>query len=425
MKIFKKFIIYSSLALYTTLIGGCAISSLGDGINSKPMKQDPSLPTVKSIQTLSDMSAVAFEWIPLSDSSDIVGYKIYRLNSVDGNGSAKLINVANLKDRAISHYVDTNLKPNTLYQYRFTAYTSDDRESKGSKTVKARTQPAIQPINYIISVGNLANKIKLLWRPHQSQRVAGYIIERSSIYNPKWIEIATVKNRFNVEYIDYGLENDRLYKYRLRVKTFDGIVSKPSKTVEVETKDLPKPIKNIETTFDMPKQIRVSWQVSKEKDIRTYRVYRSFEHDAKFDLIKETKDNFYLDRLSEDGQRAFYKVSVVDKDGLESILPDLSIDGSTLRKPSTPKLIKIISSERDITLFWDSTDNRSRQYKIIRKKKSGWITVETKEFLTKETKFVDREVKPKDTYSYQVLSIDRYGITSKPTEESEKSLRVE
>jgi fibronectin type 3 domain-containing protein len=389
----------------------------------KPFKVDSSLPIIKSIQTISDMNAVAFEWIPLSDNPKIAGYKIYRIEGNERNSSQKLINVATLKDRTISHYTDINLQPNSFYQYRFTAFTKDRQESEGSRTVKARTLPKIRAIDYIIPVGNLANKVKLLWRPHPSQRVSGYIVERSSIYNPKWIEIARVPNRLSVEYIDYNLENDRVYKYRLRVSTFDGIVSAPSKVVQAETKEPPKSLDRIETTFNLPKQIKISWSAGHQKNIM-FRIYRSFEHNGKFELIRETKDHSYTDKLNRDGFRAFYKVSVVDEDGLESPLHDSEpTDGVTLKKPMKPKLERIISSESDITLYWTPADSRSFQYKIIRKKKSGWITIETKEFLTKETKFVDRDVVKGDVYSYQVVSIDQFGITSKPTEESEKSLR--
>jgi fibronectin type 3 domain-containing protein len=416
MKRLEKFIISNiSILIFLVFFSGCAFNSK-IGI-SQNFKEDNNLPTIQKVQTMSDMNAIAFEWIPLSDFSNIAGYKIYRLsNSV-------LINIATLNDKVISHFVDTNLEPNSIYEYRFSAFAKNGNESKKSNIIKAKTLPVIKPINYIIPVGNLPNKIKLLWRPHLSPRVAGYIIERCTIYNPKWEKIAEINNRFNAEFIDYGLDTNRLYKYRLRVKTFDNLISQPSKVVEVETKALPKTVQNIETTFDLPKQIRVSWQPSKEKDTSSYRIYRSFNHEEKFDLIKQTKDNFYIDRLNQDGKRAFYKISVVDKDGLESRLPELSIDGSSLRKPSPPRLIKIISSDKDITLFWESTDNRSLSYKIVRKRKSGWLTLDTKEFISRETKFVDTDVKIKENYSYQIYSIDRFGIMSKPTEESEKSLR--
>jgi fibronectin type 3 domain-containing protein len=86
---------------------------------------------------------------------------------------------------------------------------------------------------------------KLIWRPHTDPRVAGYIIERKKLYSNEWKQVGELNHRLNVEFLDKDLETNKAYKYRVRVKTFEGLISKPSKEVEVITKARPKPILDI------------------------------------------------------------------------------------------------------------------------------------------------------------------------------------
>ena len=55
---------------------------------------------------------------------------------------------------------------------------------------------------------------------------------------------------------------------------------------------------------------------------------------------KDTKTEEEQDKIDEDGKSNFYRVSVVDKDGLESKYEKLSIQGMTLPKPETPDVAK-------------------------------------------------------------------------------------
>jgi len=411
-----KFRIFTTI-LIATLISGCQFTNP----IAKPLTSDKHLKTVQKIKTISESTAIAFEWLPFSDSPHIAGYKIYREELDDGKLNFRLI--ATLNDRIASHYVDSELNPNTSYKYTFIVFTNDNRKSTPSKPVIAKTLAMLKPIHYIIPVSNLANKTKLLWRPHQNIDVSGYIIERNDVYSKEWKKVGELNNRLNVEFIDTDLETNRAYKYRVRVKTFNGVVSNPSKIVETLTKALPKPIVDITASSELPKEIKISWRRNDDVNIQGYNIYRSKSNDGTFDLIAEVKDNSYSDQIVEDGKQMFYKVSAVDKSGLESIVSNLPIMGNTLFKPKPPKITTLKADSSEIFLKWIATDPRTLKYKIIRKKGNSWIKKDEIFFSVDKTEYLDKDVVLNQTYSYQIIAIDKFGIESIPTEKSEITLQ--
>ena len=412
------------LKIFTTFLTAIVIS----GCNtpnpiSKPLTSDKTLKTVKRIQTISDTTAIAFEWLPFSELPRVVGYKIYRMKFLGDESDEKLKLIATINEKITSHYVDTDLKPNTTYKYRFTIFTDDGRESLGSKPIIARTKKLVKPIHYIIPVGDLANKAKLIWRPHQNSRVSGYIIERNDIYSQSWKRVGELTNRLNVEFIDRELKTNKTYKYRIRVKTFNGLISEPSKVVEVSTKALPKPVVDITASSELPKEIKINWRTSDEVGIRGYRIYSSETNRGDFELIAEVKDSKYLDQIMEDGKQMFYKVSTIDKTGLESIQNELPVMGNSLFKPKPPKIIKLEASEIDISINWQPTDPRTLRYKLIKKSGSGWSKSDEIIIDVDKNGYLDSNVVVNVNYSYQVIAIDKFGIESIATEENEISLK--
>jgi fibronectin type 3 domain-containing protein len=404
------------------VFSGCDLS---DKIMPKPLKSDSKLPKVTNIKTIPDTTAIAFEWKPLSNNLNIEGYRIYRkeLNLRAGQID-KLALVAKIKNRVSSHYVDSDLEPNHYYIYKFTVYTKDHHESKPSKEIRIKTLKVIKPLHYVLPVNNLANMGKLIWRPHTDPRVAGYIIERKKLYSNEWKEVGELHHRLNVEFIDRDLKTNKAYQYRVRVKTFEGLISKPSKEVEIITKARPKPIIDITATKELAREIKLTWRKSKETDIIKYRIYRSEENDGDFKVIGFTLQNSYSDKILEDGKQMFYKITAIDNTGLESILNNIPIMGSTLIKPNPPQIYEISKTlKKDkigVLLKWRPTDPRTLKYKIIRI--SGMLLRKQTKVVAKEiqkTSLIDFDVGPGITYIYQVFAIDRFNIFSKPSEDIE------
>jgi len=410
----KKYILLSLISFLILFVSGCAKQPKV----TQKLKINPNLPKVQNIKVIPDIESVAFEWTPVYDSR-VKGYYLYRSSS-----TSKLKRVAVIKDRFSSHYIDKKLKPNTLYFYKISTYDENGYESLPSDTVKIKTLPLIKSVSFIEAISNLPRRAKIIWRPHPNPRVSEYIIERSEPENQDWKKIATVKGRLQAEYIDKNLKDSHLYFYRVRVKTFDGIVSHPSRVVKVFTKPKPKMVKNLKATTNLPKKIVLTWSSNKEKDIEHYNIYRSSVSKLLFTLHAKSKETKYIDFINEDGVVKFYKVTAVDKDGLESFKQDIPAMGSTLPKPQSPIIISSDVTDNGFIIKWFSKDGRAVEFMVIKTEKSG--AFDSKEYRytnIKDNTFIDRSIIPNIKYTYKVYAIDKYGLVSKPSKKIEIILK--
>ncbi len=376
--------------------------------SSKPTI-DPSLPTVVGLKVLSDITEIGFEWSPKYDER-VVGYYVYRSNPKEQTG--KLHRVATIKDRYSSHFVDTGLSPQTKYYYRFSTFSQDGRESVPSEMITVSTKRMIPSVAYLKAIVGLPNRVKIIWRPLEYPRVSAYVIERNDLSSVEWKKIATVKGRLSAEYIDSGLKNNYLYKYRIRVKTFDNILSKPSQIVEASTKPLPVMVENVRATHDLPKKIVLSWNASPNSDISYYKVYRTVNPILFYSYYAKTKDTKFVDLINQNGKSYYYKVTAVDKDGLESLKQPSPIVGATLAIPNRVSITSIKQGANSVMLTWMGNDDRAVSYNI-KKEFRGKVQNLTG---IRSFSYQDRDVFPGVEYKYTVVALDKYGLASKPSE---------
>jgi fibronectin type 3 domain-containing protein len=273
---------------------------------------------------------------------------------------------------------------------------------------------------------------KILWRPHENPRVKSYIVERKGLSETEWEKIATLKGRLHAEYIDEDLPDNKVYFYRVRVKTFDDIISTPSESVRVITKPLPLGVKGVQASKNLPKKIKISWQDTTQKDFYRYYLYRSDNLKGGYKLIAKLYNNSYIDDVNKDGKVYFYKVSVVDKDGLESELAQTGVMGTSLVSPKAPLLNQAKLSGNEIVLSWKPQDERASSYTIKRTRQTSWFEKVQKEFKGIHARsFVDKNIEPDSSYTYVVYSVDKNSIVSKPsvavtlqTPESDKLMKA-
>jgi len=377
-------------------------------------KIDPSLPKLTINGHIESMSSIAFEWKPSQDSR-VKGYFVYR-NNPDANDN-KLNRHATVKSRFVSHYTDIDLKPNTSYVYRFSSYNKKLQESDASKTFRVTTSPLLSSVSFFDSIGNLPRMAKLIWRPHNSLSVKGYILERQTIEKAQWEEIATINNRLQAEYIDTDLDDNRVYKYRLRAVTYENIKSTPSDIAKVVTKPLPQEIQNVQASTDQPKIIKVSWTQSPDKDIAFYNVYRSTSGEGSYDYYMKLNETNFNDEIAEDGKNYYYKITAVDLDELEGLQQSIPAHGSTLEKPITPTFIDALVQKGAAVLTWKSNDERARSYTIVKTTKESWYSSTSVDITgITDTSYTVKDLKPDTKYQFQVMAVDSNDIASVPTE---------
>jgi hypothetical protein len=374
---------------------------------------DPNLPVPSLNGSLSDINTIAFEWKAITDPA-VGGYSVYRSNPVENNQT--LIRIATIDSRFSTHYVDEKLAPNTLYHYRFTSMSKEFTESNGSETMEASTLPMIAPVSFFQSVGNMPRSAKLLWRPHPNARISGYIIDRLNVNDQKWSELKIIEGRLNAEYIDRDLKDGQVYYYRIRAVTFDKLITQPSETAKVSTKPLPKEVQGITATTNLPKAIMLKWEPTVVEEFSHYNVYRSASSNGNYVYRVKLTDTTFTDTTKEDEEPFFYKITAVDKDGLESPTGSIVTRGASLAKPRAPIVFDGKISAAGANLQWAKNDERIVSYTVIKTTKKSWIERESIEINgIKETTFQDTSIKPNVGYIYQVVGVDKDGVRSTPT----------
>lgn len=407
------------------LISGCQQQNLTTP--TKP-KIDETLESINvdSIKHLSDMTSIALEWSGVEDDRSN-GYYIYRANmQVDGQ---KLKRIKTLDTRYTSHYLDTNLEPNSKYLYAIASIGANGQESIPSQTYMAQTLPTYESVSFIAAISDLPRQIKVIWRPHTNLAVKSYKVQRSTLQSPQWKNITTINGRLNAEYIDTGLGDNDVYLYKVTATTFDGLDSSPSKIVQAKTKPLPLAVQNFKATKDLPRKIELTWEASPTADVKSYKIYRGLASTDKF--FKEvahidSNNNIYTEIVNEDGKTQFYKITTIDKDNLESSKDVAAVMGMTLAKPDKPIVtLALIEGNKAILNWVAGPDNRAVSYNVIK-------TVQESFFSKKKTlipnvqglRFEDGDIVRGVTYEYALQSVDENGLVSKSTPSTSITLPV-
>ena len=377
---------------------------------------DASLPRIEGIRTLPGSTDVGFEWTPIY-SAQIEGYYLYRQS---GNSMKK---IATIKDRYVSHYVDTELRPNTSYSYQMSTYSPDKHESGLSMVANVTTTPpvaktatlgTVEPVSFITAISGLPARIKIIWRPHSMENVEYYIIERNEYKSTSWDEVGKVKGRLNAEYIDQDIKDNYAYRYRVKVKTNDGVISKPSDTVEAHSKPLPRGITGVRATSNLPKKILLTWDPSTTSDFSYYKIYRSPTSSLFYSFYGKTVNTEFEDLINDNGKTYYYRVVAVDVDGLES-KQEGTVTGMTLSALSAPVVNSVKHDAGSVYLKWGGDENAVK-YSISKEFELSGKTQKQNFTGIFESSFTDQDILPGIEYKYKVTAIDKYGIASNPSD---------
>ena len=359
-----------------------------------------------------DMKAIGFEWNSIKDPR-VEGIYIYKQTMGENASDYKLHHT--VASRFVTHYVDEDVDPQSQYAYYFKTF-SKDSEGNPSKETIVETLPILDSVSWIHAIQEMPRSAKIIWRPHNNQIVKKYILERKTLEEDKWTELEIINGRLTAEFIDTKLKDDYVYKYRIRVLTYNDITSNPSKEVKVVTKALPKQLESILATNNLPKQIMLVWNKADIADFDHYNVYRSNRIDARYKVIASPKETKFIDEIQKDGKDYFYRVSTVDKDGLESKHDVQSVHGKTLDKPITPSLVEAKMVGDNLEITWSSNDSRVKSFIVTKSSKKSWFDSSSEEFIDIKSKsFVDTSIAPETTYTYEVYSVDEFSIKSEPS----------
>ncbi|EAI2137346.1 fibronectin type III domain-containing protein [Campylobacter upsaliensis] len=398
----RRFHLSICLASLTLLFSACSVAEL---TTPKQTQLNESLPKVQSLKSISDLSNVAFEWEPLY-SENIQGFYLYR--SSEKEPQMKL--VATIKDKFQTHYVDTKLESGTKYQYMMKTFNEQGHFSEEGQVIEIATQPRPEPLAFVQAITNLPERIKLIWRPHTDLRVNAYIIEKKKVEDKKFAKIGEVKNRLSAEFIDDVKANEN-FLYRVSALTFDGVQSEPSEVLNSTSKALPPEITHLSASNDLNGKIMLSWDAPVYEDFSYFKIYATSSSFLPFTLLAKTDKNSYEDIVQGAGESKQYKITMVDKDGLESPMPKKGVEGKTLGLPASPSIILAQITSEGIVLEWADNDNRAVEYEV--KRYGGDQNAIFKGI--KEKRLRDIKALAGVEYSYEVIAIDELGQRSAPS----------
>lgn len=398
----RRFHLSICLASLTLLFSACSVAEL---TTPKQTQLNESLPKVQSLKSISDLSNVAFEWEPLY-SENIQGFYLYR--SSEKEPQMKL--VATIKDKFQTHYVDTKLESGTKYQYMMKTFNEQGHFSEEGQVIEIATQPRPEPLAFVQAITNLPERIKLIWRPHTDLRVNAYIIEKKKVEDKKFAKIGEVKNRLSAEFIDEVKANEN-FLYRVSALTFDGVQSEPSEVLNSTSKALPPETTHLSASNDLNGKIMLSWDSPVYEDFSYFKIYATSSSFLPFTLLAKTDKNSYEDIVQGAGESKQYKITMVDKDGLESPMPKKGVEGKTLGLPASPSIILAQITSEGIVLEWADNDNRAVEYEV--KRYGGEQNAVFKGI--KEKRLRDIKALAGVEYSYEVIAIDELGQRSAPS----------
>ncbi|MEB2811301.1 ferrous iron transporter A [Campylobacter upsaliensis] len=398
----RRFHLSICLTSLTLLFSACSVAEL---TTPKQTQLNENLPKVQSLKSISDLSNVAFEWEPLY-GENIQGFYLYR--SSEKEPQMKL--VATIKDKFQTHYVDTKLESGTKYQYMMKTFNEQGHFSEEGQVIEIATQPRPEPLAFVQAITNLPGRIKLIWRPHTDLRVNAYIIEKKKVEDKKFAKIGEVKNRLSAEFIDEVKANEN-FLYRVSALTFDGVQSEPSEVLNSTSKALPPEITHLSASNDLNGKIMLSWDAPVYEDFSYFKIYATSSSFLPFTLLAKTDKNSYEDIVQGAGESKQYKITMVDKDGLESPMPKKGVEGKTLGLPASPSIILAQITSEGIVLEWADNDNRAVEYEV--KRYGGEQNAVFKGI--KEKRLRDIKALAGVEYSYEVIAIDELGQRSAPS----------
>lgn len=190
---------------------------------------DRTLKSIRQVRALPMMNSVGFEWEKIKDER-IHGINIYR-KTPSNQEDPEFKRVGSIGNRYATHFVDTHVEPHTTYLYSFTTFAFG-RESKRSEPLRVKTHQTFSAVSFVKAYKEAPGVVKLLWRPHPSQRINAYIIERS-VNGGEWKYVSQVEGQLMAEYIDTFVRYGNTYAYRIIAKSYDNIRAKASQATQI------------------------------------------------------------------------------------------------------------------------------------------------------------------------------------------------
>jgi fibronectin type 3 domain-containing protein len=318
-----------------------ALNNAGEGGRSAAVSVCPMLPPAPENVRAETISAnsILVSW---DASSQADSYRIYRADSAGGAYNA-LPGVAN---NTLS-YMDTSVAAGNEYFYKV-AGVSVLGESELSSYTSAVTKVPVVPVG-VTAAALSDSQIAVSWNAVSG--ASAYKLYRSESAVGTF-DLLTTITAPNVRYIDASLAPVTECFYTVSAVNIIG-ESEKSDVVSAVT-HIPPP----DTIHAVPasaSSIDVTW--SQVIWANSYKLYRSTNENDSYEHIATTAELSYLDAVSDNTLKYFYKVSAVSAAG-ESVLSVYA--SAEFKFPDAPSGLSAVSlSSTSLEISWDSVQGAS------------------------------------------------------------------
>jgi len=230
------------------------------------------------------------------------------------------------------------------------------------------TPPAIPSLPSLTSVGNA--EIHIAWTANSEDDLAGYKLYRAENQDlPE--NYSVIFDSLETTFQDKFLEYETTYYYKVSAYDISTNESELSNPVSGTPRNITPPATpqnvavfahNIEGPI-----FQINWNNNTESDLYGYKIYRGLSIDFLTNaetFLDSTPNNFYSDTNVLADTVLFYKITAIDKGGMESILPSFPESDVALLSPILVSPINEQSVSATPTLTWNPVNN-TNFYKVF------------------------------------------------------------
>jgi fibronectin type 3 domain-containing protein len=306
----------------------------------------------------------------------------------------------------------TDTRAQTVNYYKVVALSKAGEEVE-SFPYLAQLEDSIPPSAPTQLVGQIdsTGSVQLQWAASPEADVLGYRIYRSNFDSNEFTQLT----RDPVEATRF---TDKINVKTLTKNIYYKLVAvdnrqNPSSFSEVLALDRPDVLPPVSPAFSAARStkqgIALRWNRSSSEDVAQHLLYRREGGSSNWQLIAYFADTTsqYVDKALGPGRFYEYTLLAKDKQGLESE-PALPVRAKKLKDIIKPAIKNIVSrldaEEEKVVLQWSYKEEGVKEYVLYRARgEEGLSLYQTFEGLINQ--FADFEIKPGNTYRYQIKAV--------------------
>ena len=322
-------------------VNSAGVSDPSDPIRLMNVPSSPYATSVSPVLTGDGRWTVSLNWMHHSHSNQTSGFQVLR-RGVDSGEHELTVYVENTGDTQTS-YLDANVTPGWLYQYRVKAINEGGHSAPSS--IQSITVPrAVSPPRNLRASAEEDGTVRLTWDPPEYGTVTGYRILLSGP-SESYTEKILVENTGNslTTYTDAAVSPQQLHVYRVIAIDDTQVVtdSLPSNHASVYPLTPPplSPPRDLNGTLLENGSVELSWDVPlyRAGDVAGYQILRRIPSLGQKKMSVHVEDTgtvgtTYVDDDVESGMKYVYRVKAISEDG-------------TVSGPSKPTVVKTPSDE--------------------------------------------------------------------------------